>query len=149
MVCSCTFQSLVTFSAFTTVGFTMQSVHCNSQSFMSFLGNGTIRHGTGLKPLYNRLYAFYFLYRHPCFRVNKIHQTSDIARFFLVYHCGILFEFVIISFSGCHLQHMDGGRIVTMLLSLGTHFMASHGIYGHICSQSQGIKRQRMLSIRI
>ena len=49
------------FTSFTSIAFSAQPVHSNSQCFMSLAGNGTNRHGTGTKPfgnLLNRLHLF-------------------------------------------------------------------------------------------
>ena len=69
----CRIQTFFTFSTLTGVGFSMKHIHGNSQSLMGFLGNGAVRHSSGLKPFYNVLYTFHFFNRDSLFREVKVH----------------------------------------------------------------------------
>ena len=123
-------------------------VHGNGQCLMGFLGDGTIRHGTGLKPLYNAFYTLYLLDIYALFRIIEIHQAAEVTGILTVNHLGVFHEFIIIPFSCGHLKHMDGLWVISVLLSLRTHFVTSHGDEGHICCKSQRVKSLRMLFIR-
>ena len=69
-------ESVIIFTAFTTIWLTMYHIHSNRHSFVCFLWNRTVRHSTCLKSLNNRVYTFYFINVNTFFRELNIHKSS-------------------------------------------------------------------------
>ena len=149
IIASCGIQSVITFTAFTGIGFSMEMIHGDCQCLMGFLRNRTIGHGTGFESFYDLIHAFYFVDRHTIFRIIKVHQTSQIAALFFVYHCSILFEHIIASGPGGLLKHMNGLWIVTVFFSTASSFMFSKAVQCQITGQSQRVKCLRMFLIHL
>ena len=116
---------------------------------MRFLGNRTVRHRTGLKPLYDGLYALYFFNRNTSLREVEVHQAAQITGFLFIHHLCIFAELFVAAIPCRLLQHMDRLGIVTVFLALAAHLMSAHGGQRQVCCQSQRIKRLGMLRIRL
>ena len=69
------------FSAFPGVGFSAKPIHCNCQAFVSFLGNGTIGHGSCFKTFYDFRGRLNFFNRYWIFTKLKFHQTTQSVHF--------------------------------------------------------------------
>ena len=123
----------------------MNPIHGNSQTFMRFLRDRTIRHSAGFKPRHDRIYALHFFNRNPFFRISEIQKRADLPVIVLpVYQRGILFKQFIISFSRRLLQKMDRPRIVQMLLSGTSLLVQTQTVKRRCCLQPKRIKCRRM-----
>ena len=95
---------------------------------MSLLGNRAIGHSTGLKVLYYLIYTFHFFDRHRVLCIFKVHQSTKVAVIFLIDKIGVLLEHLIASGSCGLLKKMDGCRVVTVLLTLASHFVSTYAV---------------------
>ena len=129
-------------AAFTGIGLSMQTVHSDCQRLMRFLGDRSVRHCAGLEPCHNRVHALHFLKRNPLLRIVEVKLSSQVDLLaFLIHHLRVLFEHIIVAASRGLLKHMDGLRIIEMLLPSAFIFVSSHTVKGHIPVESQRVKR--------
>ena len=138
-------QPLHVLAALAAVGFSMDLVHGDGQRLMGLLGNGSVGHGAGLEPGHDGIYRLHILNGNAFFRPYKIQLAPEVDLLpLLVHHPGILLEHVITAPPGGLLQHVDGLRVVQMLLAAALGFVFSHAVQGHIHLQPQGVKRLGM-----
>ena len=116
-------HSLVSFrilTTFTGVGLTAKAVHRDRQCFVSFLTDGTVGHSTCLKALNDILNRLDFVDGDRLLRRNEFQKTSDGAESFIffVQAAAVFLKEVIVTFSDCILQLVDGLRIKHMVLAV-------------------------------
>ena len=71
----------------------METVHGDSHSLVSLLGDGTVGHSTGLKSCDNRVNILHFLYWQGFLRIIKVHQPAKILdTVLLIDRLGIFFK---------------------------------------------------------
>ena len=118
---------------------------------MCFLGNGAVRHCTGLKALYDGIDTLNFIDWDAAVLIEiKIDQASQVdGLLLLIEHMAVLFEDLIISGPCRLLQQMNGARIVQMLLLAGTLLVTSHTFQRQIYIQSQRVKCSGMQHIHV
>ena len=133
---ACRCDTFSTFTAFTCIGFSMQMVHCNCKSLMSFLWDRTIGHCTCLKALNDIVYAFNFFDRNSIFRIVKFQKSTKSSMTFFVYQCSILFKQIIAACPGRFLKQMNCLWIVLMLFTLASHFMCTDTVQSKIRIQA-------------
>ena len=134
-----TFQALATLTG---IGLAAETVHGDCHTLMCLLRNGSIRHGTCFKSLYNGINRLYLIDRDSTiFRIIKLHQSTQMERFFFIINrCRILFEQIIVVCPCCLLQKMNRVRIIQMLLFPASHLVASDTLQTQVRIQSKRIK---------
>ena len=143
------FETVITLTALTSVGFSMQTVHGNCQCLMCLLGNRTVGHRTCFESFYDRIYALNFFERNALLRIIEVHQAPQIAALLAVDHCCVLFEHLVVAASCGLLQCMNGARIVAVLLALASRFMTADTVQCQIGRQLQRIECLGMTLIDI
>ena len=126
-------NTFCTLSTFTCIGFTMQMVHCDCKCLMCFLRNRSIGHCTCLESFYDFIHTLDFFDRDCLFRIIKLQKTSECTMAFFICQRCILFEKIVASGPRRLLQKMDRLWIVTMFLSLTSHFMCADTVQCKVC----------------
>ena len=138
-------QTLDLLTAFTAVGFAMQTIHGDCKRLMCLLGNGSVGHSTCLESLNDFIHTLYFFNRNTFLRIIKIKLTSQInVGTFFIYHICVLLKHFIIAKSCRLLKHMDRTWIVQMFLATASGFVLTETVQRQIYFQSKWIKCLRM-----
>ena len=112
---------------------------------MGLLGDGTVRHGSGLETGHDGIHALHFFQRDAFLRIFEIQKRADLPVVVLsVDQRRILLKQFIASFSGRLLQEMDRLRIVQMLFPGASLFMKTQAVQSQAGVQSQRIECSRM-----
>ena len=140
------------------VALAMKPVHGNGQGLMGFLGDGAVGHGPCLEAGDDGLHRLHLLQRHPLCGIPEIQKPPEVPDGMPSFHGmlslhfdhgGIFFEHGVIPTSGGFLEHMDGGRIVEMLVTAAAHLVMPGAVQGQVASKPQGVESLGMEPIHL